>query len=240
MKSIEEIHELNLRLLKVFDKACGEDIHYILGYGSALGAVRHHGFIPWDTDVDVVVPINELQLLRSRLCDTIPNDMRLYQWDKDENYHPAFDRLAYKDIPHEEVHIDIYPLCGAPDDEKECNQYNKSVYSIYNILHCKYKNTQFSKKSNKVKISLIKLLLLPISNAFIRKTYTRILYRYEYDKALNVRVLVSPYAGRDILNKEMIMDRIRIPICDTFLPVPKRYDEYLSALYGDYMTPKKY
>ncbi|MCI9162619.1 MAG: LicD family protein [Lachnospiraceae bacterium] len=237
---IKRIQEKNLKLLEVFDKACGDEIHYILGFGSALGAVRHHGFIPWDTDVDVVVPIVEIEKLRKKLLDSIPPNMKLYQWDKEKNYHPGFDRLAFKKYPHELIHIDIYPLSGAPENEWERRKFNYSSYKVYKLLHCKYKNIKYSKKKNVIPILILKGLLLPISDRRIKKIFKKNMTKYDYEKAVYTRVIYSSYGNSDITSKEHIYNVIRVPFGHLMLPIPKDYDTYLTGLYGDYMTPRQY
>lgn len=54
--SVDDIHQVLLSMLKDIDALCrAHDIPYFLNGGSALGAVRHHGFIPWDDDADIAM-----------------------------------------------------------------------------------------------------------------------------------------------------------------------------------------
>ena len=51
---LEELKQIELELLKQFIEICNKlNLRYSMGGGSLLGAVRHHGFIPWDDDIDV-------------------------------------------------------------------------------------------------------------------------------------------------------------------------------------------
>ncbi|MEG0758266.1 MAG: LicD family protein, partial [Raoultibacter sp.] len=55
--SIDEMKQIELEIMDEFDRICREHgFSYCLGYGSCLGAIRHKGFIPWDDDMDVVMP----------------------------------------------------------------------------------------------------------------------------------------------------------------------------------------
>ena len=55
--TLDEIKRIELDILSTFDRICREnDLEYFLFYGTLLGAIRHKGFIPWDDDIDVVMP----------------------------------------------------------------------------------------------------------------------------------------------------------------------------------------
>ena len=54
---LEELKKIELDILLYIDKVCSEnDLRYMLCGGTLLGAVRHKGFIPWDDDIDIMMP----------------------------------------------------------------------------------------------------------------------------------------------------------------------------------------
>ena len=239
--SMKERQELVLQLVKEVDRICRKYcLKYSLGYGSVLGAVRHHGFIPWDSDMDIYIPIVEEEKFREAFRIELPENMHLYEWDKEEKYHPCFDRVAFKTIPHELVHVDVYRMCGAPDNLKERKRFIKECYYSYHILSCKEKNIQFSRKRNKWKISLLKLFLLAVPEKSIKKQYRNLQMRYDYYECKNVFTITSIYQMNDYMVKEDLFDTIRMEFEGCDLPIPRKYDEYLTSIYGDYMTPRQY
>ena len=51
-------------ILKELDGVCGElNLQYCVTFGTAIGAIKHHGFIPWDDDIDVHIRIEDLDVL---------------------------------------------------------------------------------------------------------------------------------------------------------------------------------
>ena len=66
--SQEEIKKIELDVLRELDRVCAEHgLTYFLAYGTLIGALRHEGFIPWDDDIDVVMPRDDYEAL-FRLC----------------------------------------------------------------------------------------------------------------------------------------------------------------------------
>lgn len=71
--------ELLLEMLKDFDAVCRRHhISYQLFAGTALGAVRHHGFIPWDDDIDVILIRSEYQRFLTRPLVTLTRKFIMY------------------------------------------------------------------------------------------------------------------------------------------------------------------
>ena len=68
---LEAAHRTGEELLDVFVRICGDnDLRYYLAYGTLLGAARHKGPIPWDDDVDVVMPRRDYERFKSIMLDT--------------------------------------------------------------------------------------------------------------------------------------------------------------------------
>lgn len=54
---LEDIKKISLDILKKVAKICDDNgFRYVLAYGTLIGAIRHHGFIPWDDDIDIQMP----------------------------------------------------------------------------------------------------------------------------------------------------------------------------------------
>ena len=62
LKETQKLQSIQLEILQYFDTVAKEnDITYYLAFGTLLGAIRHKGFIPWDTDIDVTLTRDEYE-----------------------------------------------------------------------------------------------------------------------------------------------------------------------------------
>ena len=87
---LRKIQEDNIKLIDFFDSLCKKyNLKYWLDFGSLLGAVRHKGFIPWDDDIDVAMPINDylkfIDIAKKEL-----NDNYKLIYNMDENCHHQY------------------------------------------------------------------------------------------------------------------------------------------------------
>ena len=76
--TLEESKRLQLDILDAFDAFCQKnELRYMLAYGTLLGAVRHKGFIPWDDDIDLYMPIEDYR----KMADILQSEtkQRLFQ-----------------------------------------------------------------------------------------------------------------------------------------------------------------
>lgn len=239
---VKEIQFKIMELVKIFEEVCSEnDIEYTLAAGSVLGAVRHHGFIPWDSDMDVFVRLDQFNLLRDKLLEKINNtNMKLYMWDKEEKYYEVVDRLGFKSIPHEEVHLDIFPLIGAPTGKIRRFLFTNIIYYTYRLLRCKYCNTDYSKPNHVKKIKFIRNFVKIFPDKIIIKWYKFLEQKYDLKDAEYCYIMASGYGYKEAMKKNIYLDTIKVQYEDIELNIPREYKYYLVELYGeDYMTPKK-
>lgn len=125
-EELKQLQSCFLEMMKDFIQVCEEhDLCYMLGGGSALGAVRHQGFIPWDDDVDFLMPREDLNRLVSIFDETMGDKYEMtspnskYQLEsmisafyKKGTVKASF--LAYNTPFPKGVHIDIFAIEAVP------------------------------------------------------------------------------------------------------------------------------
>lgn len=126
-----EVHLLQMNILEMlleFDRICRKHhIPYSIDGGTFLGAVRHKGFIPWDTDADIVI-LREDYLQFKKVCEEDLNENRFFLQDykTDPYYRWAYSRMllkgttysraGYEHIPSQNgIFLDIFIMDSVPD-----------------------------------------------------------------------------------------------------------------------------
>ena len=118
---------VQLHLLHVFDSICKEHgLRYFLGGGTLLGAMRHDGFIPWDDDIDVGMPLSDYRRFLTIARDSLPADVYLQTPDMVPERIMSFTKLrdAYSFQPessanimlhrHNGIFLDVFPYYEVP------------------------------------------------------------------------------------------------------------------------------
>ena len=169
--SLKELQGCCLEILKDVDAFCRtNEINYSLAYGSLLGAVRHKGFIPWDDDLDIVMPRKDYE----RFCrEYRSGNFRLICQDNTPDCFIPFARVTdftrtesrtyapwMGSMQNPGVWIDVFPLDYAPDDESE----NLAVYKLSRVI------LEYNNKLRKLEISN---RLPPIVNAYLKQLRTQ-------------------------------------------------------------------
>jgi lipopolysaccharide cholinephosphotransferase len=103
-----------LFVMKAFHAFCQtHDLRYGLAYGSLLGAVRHKGFIPWDNDMDVVMPRTDYErLLSLARTEDIAEKVSLLHYSKDPKFHYGIIRIVDLRTKVSSPHVREYPERG--------------------------------------------------------------------------------------------------------------------------------
>lgn len=128
---INELKELQVGVLEAIHSFCVENnITYSIACGTALGAIRHKGYIPWDDDIDIYLLRNDYNRLVVEFPELYANHIRLMSLERntswDRPYAKAYDdrTILLENKKVLGVNIDIYPIDDVPDDDCEWRKYN--------------------------------------------------------------------------------------------------------------------
>ena len=236
---LNDIHNRLLLLLKVFKYICeAEGIWYTLAFGSVLGAVRHNGFIPWDSDADVVIRLEDVGKFRLAFDKYKPDGINLKNYDIDIRNTKSHDVLYYeRSQPFNDLHLDIYPLVGAPNDLKIQRIVQCRNYFLDRFFRSKYVNVADCLETNRRKVLLVKLICKFIPDSFIKSNIKKRELEFDVYTSNYLTCLASPYMPVPKICWDSI---ISVSFEDTKFNIPGNWDLYLSSLYGDYLTPKMY
>ena len=251
--TLTELQSFNLEILKDVAGFCERNgIRYSLGYGTLLGAVRHKGFIPWDDDIDVMMPREDYERFRT-----------LYHSDKysfiDSRNTPdcyiAFGRVcdtekttASSCIPWVKkevgVWIDIFPIDRVPDDLDTFRRVYDSLLLLmkFNLGIRKVHTFSSSRLSIKkrLKVWLLKRMhprLIRRDPADIVKDMNTLISLVSPADSKHWSQLCCPDAGTDeFFNDDEIKEYVKMPFEDSEFYVWSGYDKILRDSYGDFMT----
>ena len=242
---------VEIDLLEHFKRACSQHhLTYYADSGTLLGAVRHHGFIPWDDDIDLVMKRSDY----NKLIEIAPGEFKkpyFLQSAHSEVVPRGYARLrndnttaitAYdldKDI-HHGIFIDIFPLDNLPDDEQERNKWLKKITFFHKIIRA-----GVSKRTGKHETLLNNILICICRGVIACFGYAGAMQRYEklcsrYNDRDTEYISYPAYSKgkkKHIWESACFNSSHEVPFEYTTIMIPDQYDSRLRTEYGDYMTP---
>lgn len=238
-----------LQILKKFSEFCEKNkLSYFLDAGTLLGAVRHKGYIPWDDDIDVNMPIEDYDKFINLTKENggfISEHFKV-QYPEDTIYpflKLSDDRTVLVEFPDKypmevEVYIDIFPKVGLVN-EGIGTRFLCSVCTFLGNLHwfSKFSIYAWRNDNSKIKkcIATIGRKLIKHPNFFI-KLQSRIIHnnikRYPLEKCKYVTTLTNGEFNKRC-DKNCFKKYTMLFFENQKFRVPERYDEYLSCLYSD-------
>lgn len=242
--TVRDVQEKILKTMKYIDKLCRENgiVYYIMG-GTALGAVRHGGFIPWDDDLDIFMTPDQYVLFKRAFEKEKSQKFIIQEWQTvPEHLEYAKVRMngttfieenfkARKDM-HHGIYVDIMILHKVPKNAlvQKVVYYESKFVTLYALSQRNWKP-----KTSAQHLALFLLKLLPCK--FIAKRcYSNI---YKYDNLIeNFKYCywITPAKFKNgLFDEDFFNNPIDIAFEDTYLLGSEKIKEYLEYRYGDYM-----
>ena len=224
--NLNSVQKELLKIFKVIKTLCEQNnISYYAVGGTALGAVRHNGFIPWDDDIDLGIPINEYDRFLKIFKKQLPAPYKLTPVHlfgcKIHNTNTTFleTQCIFSDkSQYFGIFIDIFPIIGAPNDDSERREFLDELRRYHNQAFVFDRYPSISK----------------ISKKDLEKWGHELMHRYELGKSNYAVEFATGYSF--VKNTSGMKHPTIMKFEDTTMPVPSSFDEDLKSQYGDYLT----
>jgi lipopolysaccharide cholinephosphotransferase len=252
MNQLSEHQQLLLKVYKEFAQFCSHNnLAFFAAYGTMIGAIRHHGLIPWDDDIDVFMLRKDYDRF-VELRNTLPEDgkykISVYLDGKSPYPFAKFYTTdgtiwEYKQFPFIiGPWIDIFPIDeGDMEDEKANKALERFHYTMW-----KYRKAVAYASWSEIAQDFLHLNVMDGAMSLVKKIrYAP--FKQKYIKEIESRLDViraikgntlrcySTALTNEVFEKAWFEKAVNVPFEDTAIPVPNGYHEFLTALYGDYM-----
>lgn len=243
---LEKLQSTEVEILDEIVRICEEyDLKYYLIGGTLLGAVRHKGFIPWDDDLDIVMPREDFDKFCELCKNELSDDYYLHTINSDERYwlihakvrknNTIFDEKPISTLNdmHKGIYVDIFPL-----DDAKCIMSKKQkirTISIKKISSLIYRKRRLNLKFR----ALVKVasFFLPFSIKRLTKWQHKLMTKSNgkgYEYYIN-------YGSNYKTEKQTMLKSVYEPSCKLefagkLYNAPGKYEYFLERIYGfDYM-----
>ena len=242
--SVRDVQTKILEIMKYIDTLCRNNgIEYFIMGGTALGAIRHGGFIPWDDDLDIFMTPENYKKFKSVFEKENSESFVLQEWKTTPNYleyakirmnGTTFIEKNFKDRKdmHHGIYVDIMILHKVPENIiiQKIVYFKSKFVTLYALSQ-----RNWNPKSKMQNILLKTLKILPCK-ILVRSFYKHI-YKYDNRKDdFKFCYWITPAKFRSgLFDKSFFENPVDITFEDTMLLGPKKIKEYLEYRYGDYM-----
>lgn len=248
--TLKEIQKQEFDILCELRRICGKHgLTYYITAGTLLGAVRHGGFIPWDDDIDVAMPVKDFRHF-AKLCRSELDGQFFFQDCKSDRHYPfhfakirkhnteVYDPFLRNLDIHKGLYIDIFPLVKCPNSEAAAKRFFKAVEFITYSIMAKYDKSfvcGYSRVSVRTAFTLSEKLPKRLL-VFLRGA---ICYFAEMFCDGEMLCTVSGAHGypREAYRSEWFRESVKLNFEGEEFCAPVGWHDFLTNMYGDYMTP---
>ena len=251
MKEIskDEFKKIVIDIIVNVDRICRDNsITYYLAFGSLIGAIRHKGIIPWDDDIDIMMPRSDYE----RFIDVMMKQKgeSIYQvncYETDPTFYLPWARVCNNTTillnrPHRiekdlGVWIDVFPIDNAPNQEDRDSwykEYQKRRLKMAYTIPTPYEQLNFRKQIF-TKVFFLRCFYGVRNFLKYRDSCLEWETKFNGEECNEVMIPYTMYGMRCVFPKEIFDDVVEVEFEHHNFFAPKGYDQFLKIVYGDYM-----
>lgn len=250
---ISEFRKLQSVQTEIMDEVhricCKNNITYYIIGGTALGAVRHGGFIPWDVDIDIAMPRKDYENFK-KACEKDLSERFVYRDYKNTKKfnHPhalvcikntSFALKYAKYNPNEKdlgIYLDVFPLDKAPEDMTLREQQISELQRIRKLWFLKRAFRYNNDIKNTVIKKLVSAMMFWTDLDKLNAAYDRESQKYENTDSGLLCSMSSQYKySKQCMPASVYGTPQLIKFEGREYYAPEKLDDYLTRIYGDYM-----
>lgn len=248
--NLQEVQHIELEILKKFHDFCeSHGLKYVLGYGTLLGAVRHKGFIPWDNDIDVLMPRDDYdKFLKIVTTENIADHLYVQHYTLDPRYHYMCARVCDANtrvnVPYIKeqptrlgLWIDIFPMDGVGNKSFRLAVQMLMLKWYWLLFRADVYGSTYKNSRTRLNYHIKKVAMHLFRNHDNKHNYSidRICQWFPFRDSIDVAFLFGE-EGVCTMPRSDFDNLIKIQFEDGEFYCSKSYDDFLKQCYGDYMT----
>ena len=261
-EQLERVKKIEMGIYLKFAEICNKyNLMFVTSFGTTLGAIRHHGFIPWDDDMDFMMPRKDYEKFVRIVNKELDDKYEFLETRFTKNYVMTFGKLIRKDSTfveetdthikyHSGIFIDIFPMDFWPQDKKKRDKMAFKCFMLARLCSlASYGKPKLPPKMKTWKRVLARtgcflihgiLKIFHITSPKLYKKYVKIASSVSSKDAEGYvtdmtwcKLRKGGMVGSQYKYKDLFKPHY-VDFEDIQVPVPENYEAYLNVAYDNY------
>ena len=244
-KILEQLHNVHLEMIDEVDRICNKyGLSYWLDSGSALGAIRHNGFIPWDDDIDIgmlredydkfiavaKIEMSSAYVIQDKSVEPEYNNFHI----KIRKLNTVFPQSYNSKYKYRGIQLDIFPFDYVPDDSKKTIKKCRKLQKYREFCNVATRGVLSQNLIKRITQRIIKIVPAETYRNYFERSCQK--YNNKPTEYLTSHTYRMQREKVRIFKTEDLIPTKRVKFEDREYSIMNNPDAYLKSMYGDYMA----